>query len=81
MSDDFIGLTGTAEALGLAYKAFQISFTKIMDDPSHGPIYAHGSHLYLLNRAGKVLTLLPPILSPDHAAGIIAKYAKPQGAS
>jgi len=81
ISQDFIGLTGTPEALALAYKAFQISFTKIMDDPKHGPIYAHGSHIYLLNGAGKVLTLLPPVLSPDQAAGIIAKYAKSQGAS
>lgn len=81
ISDDFVGLTGTPEALGLAYKAFQISFTKIMDDPKNGPIYAHGSHIYLLDEAGKVLTLLPPVLSPDQAAGIIAKYAKSQGAS
>jgi len=75
ISEDFIGLTGTPEALGVAYKAFQISFTKIMDDPKHGPIYAHGSHIYLMNAAGRVLTLLPPVLSPDQAAGIIATYA------
>jgi len=75
ISEDFTGLTGTPEALGVAYKAFQISFTKIMDDPKHGPIYAHGSHIYLMNAAGKVLTLLPPVLSPDQAAGIIATYA------
>lgn len=74
ISDDFIGLTGSHESLGVAYKAFQINFTKIMDDPKHGPIYAHGSHIYLMNGAGKVLTLLPPVLSPDQAAGIIAKY-------
>ncbi|SHL27246.1 protein SCO1/2 [Roseovarius marisflavi] len=75
ISQGFIGLTGTPEALGVAYKAFQISFTKIMDDPELGPIYAHGSHIYLLDGAGKVLTLLPPVLSPDQAAEIIANYA------
>lgn len=75
ISEGFVGLTGTPEALRVAYEAFQISFTKIMDDPKHGPIYAHGSHIYLLDGAGKVLTLLPPILSPDQAAGIIANYA------
>ncbi len=75
ISQGFIGLTGTPEALGVAYKAFQISFTKIMDDPKLGPIYAHGSHIYLLDGAGKVLTLLPPVLSPDQVAEIIANYA------
>jgi protein SCO1/2 len=75
ISEDFTGLTGTPEALGVAYEAFQISFTRIMDDPRYGPIYTHGSHIYLMNGAGEVLTLLPPILSPDQAAGIIATYA------
>ncbi|WP_294611062.1 SCO family protein [Roseovarius sp.] len=75
ISDDFVGLTGTPEALAVAYRAFQIRFTRIMDDPRHGPIYAHGSHIYLLDGAGKVLTLLPPVLSPDQAAGIVARYA------
>lgn len=75
-SEDFVGLTGAPEDLNVAYDAFQISFEKIMDDPDYGPIYAHGSHIYLLDGAGEVLTLLPPILPPEQLAGIVARYAE-----
>ena len=76
ISDDLIGLTGRPEALQEAYEAFQISFEKIMDDPEHGPIYAHGSHIFLLDPAGKVLTLLPPVLPAEQVADIVERYVK-----
>lgn len=76
ISADLIGLTGRPEALAEAYEAFQISFEKIMDDPQHGPIYAHGSHIYLLDATGRVLTLMPPVLPASHVADIVKKYVK-----
>lgn len=75
VSNEFIGLTGDRAALNVAYAAFQIEFEKIMDDPEHGPIYAHGSHIYLLDAAGTVLTLVPPVMSAQHMADIVARYA------
>ena len=75
-SDDFVGLTGTPEELSVAYDAFQVEFEHIMDDPEYGPIYSHGSHIYLLNPAGEVLTLLPPILPAEQVTQIVAKYAQ-----
>lgn len=75
ISPDLVGLTGSPEALAQAYDAFRIEFQKIMDDPEYGPVYAHGSHIYLLDAAGEVLTLLPPVLPPDQVAGIVARYA------
>lgn len=75
ISADLIGLTGSRAALSEAYDAFRIEFQKIMDDPEHGPIYAHGSYIHLLDPMGEVLTLLPPVLSPDQAADIVARYA------
>ncbi|MBC7156056.1 MAG: SCO family protein, partial [Rhodobacteraceae bacterium] len=45
------------------------------EDPEYGPVYAHGSHVYLLDPAGEVLTLLPPILGPARMAEIAAGYA------
>lgn len=75
-SQDFVGLTGDNSSLDVAYKAFQVSFEKIFDDPEHGPIYSHGSHIYLLDPSGEVLTLLPPILSSDQAASIVARYTR-----
>lgn len=75
ISAGLIGLTGERAALNRAYQAFQIDFEKIMDDPEHGPIYAHGSHIFLLDGTGKVLTLVPPVLSPEQVADIVEKYA------
>lgn len=71
----FIGLTGDQAALDNAYRAFQVQSRVVFDDPFDGPVYAHGSHVYLLDPAGAVMTLFPPILSPEHAATIAAKYA------
>ncbi len=76
ISPRFVGLTGTPEALDVAYQAFGVEFEHLFDDPEHGPIYAHGSHIYLLDGAGKVLTLLPPVLPPEQAVAIARRYVK-----
>ena len=75
----FVGLTGTEEELAAARKLFQIERKHVFDDPQYGPIYAHGSHIYLMDGEGGFLTFIPPILSPDRGAEIIAKYAAAQG--
>lgn len=75
---DFIGLTGTSEQLQVAYDAFQIETEEVFTDPEYGPVYAHGSFLYLLDARGKLLTLVPPVISPEAAAGIVAKYTQGQ---
>lgn len=75
ISTGLVGLTGDREGLSAAYDAFQIDFEKIMDDPEYGPIYAHSSHIFLLDQAGKVLTLLPPVLPAEQVVNIVMKYA------
>ncbi len=75
----FIGLTGSEEALAAVRKLFQIERKHVFDDPEYGPIYAHGSHIYLMDGEGGFLTFIPPILSPDRGAEIIAKYAAVSG--
>jgi protein SCO1 len=72
---DFVGLTGDDAALAQAYAAFQIDNEYLFDDPATGPVYAHGSFLYLLDGQGNFLTVLPPILSNDRMTAIIAGYA------
>lgn len=74
ISADLVGLTGDREALSDAYGAFQINFEKIMDDTQYGPIYAHTSHIFLLDESGRVLTLIPPVLPAKHVADIVTKY-------
>ena len=72
---EFVGLTGTPEALAAARAVFGVERELAMEHPELGPIYAHGSHVFLLSPAGEVLTLLPPILGAARAAEIAARYA------
>ncbi|SFR47159.1 SCO family protein [Litoreibacter janthinus] len=74
----FVGLTGTPEQLQVAYDAFQIETEEVFFDPEFGPVYAHGSFLYLLDAQGKLLTLVPPVVTPEAAAGIVVKYTQGQ---
>lgn len=74
---DFVGLTGTEAELQVAYDAFQVEKEQLFEDPEYGPIYAHGSFLYLLDGAGDLLTIIPPVLSDEEITVIIAKYLSP----
>ena len=69
-----VGLTGSEEALDAAYKAFNVQKKFLFDHLEEGPIYSHGSFIYLLDGAGRFQTLFPPIASPDHIATVIAGY-------
>ena len=51
----FVGLTGDAAALAEVQKLFQVESKVVFTDPQYGPIFAHGSHIYLLDATGKVL--------------------------
>ncbi len=74
LHEDFIGLTGSKSELAHVYDLFRMSHEELFVDLEYGTIYAHGSHIYLLNGAGKVLTLFPPILEVERAQEIVAKY-------
>lgn len=71
---DFIGLTGSKEALAGAYAAFSVEHALAYEDPKYGPVYTHGSFIYLLDGQGEVLTLIPPVLDAASAAEIALKY-------
>ncbi len=71
---NLVGLTGTEDALAEAYKAFQVEKSLVYEHPVEGPIYAHGSFIYLLGPAGEFKTLFPPILGPDRIAQVTADY-------
>lgn len=74
---DFIGLTGDPSALDASYAAFNVEHALAYDDPEYGPVYSHGSLIYLMDSTGDVLTVLPPILDATRAADITWKYIKP----
>lgn len=71
---NFVGLTGTDTALQVAYDAFSIERSVVFTDPAGGEIFAHGSFIYLLDRDGAVLTLVPPVMDVDQAVGILTPY-------
>ena len=71
---DMVGLTGSLEALDVAYKAFNVEKSLVYEHPEEGPIYAHGSFIYLIGPDGEFKTLLPPILGPERIAEVAKGY-------
>lgn len=72
--DDFVGLTGSDMALQVACDAFSIEKEFLFDDAELGPVYAHVSFMYLLDGSGKMLMLIPLVLSDEYVNTIITKY-------
>jgi protein SCO1 len=68
-----IGLTGPEAALAEARAAFQIEARQVFDGPE-GPVYSHAGFIYLFDRDGRLVSLLPPILGSERMAEIIAGY-------
>ena len=71
---DMVGLTGSEEALDVAYKAFNVEKSLVYEHPEEGPIYAHGSFIYLIGPDGAFITLLPPILGPERISEVTKGY-------
>ena len=78
LHDKFIGLTGSDTALAQAYQAYSVEKQLAFVDPETGPVYSHGSFVYLLDDQGEVLTLLPPVLDAQRVATIILGYIQPK---
>lgn len=69
-----IGLTGSQEALDAAYRAFSVQKKLVHVHPEEGPIYAHGTFVYLTGPDGSFKTLMPPVLSSERMAEIVTSY-------
>ena len=70
------GLTGSEAALAHARELFHVERTALFEEPLGGTVYAHGSHIYVMDGAGGFLTLLPPVLSTERMVEIVARYAE-----
>ncbi|MEX0279782.1 MAG: SCO family protein [Arenibacterium sp.] len=75
---EFIGLTGEPSALKAARKAFAVQRELAFVDPEYGPVYVHGSVIFLLDAVGNVLTLFQPIQDPAHVAEVAKRYLDPK---
>lgn len=69
-----VGLTGTEKELSVAYKAFNVEKSLVYEHPEEGPIYAHGSFIYLVGPDGEFKTLMPPILGVDRIVELTRSY-------
>lgn len=75
MHPRLLGLTGSAEALEVAYRSYHVSPPRYVgDDTDANAVFSHNSYLYLMSPSGDFLTLIPPILDPPKLAKVIAKY-------
>jgi len=70
-----LGLTGSAEELAAARALFHVESKPLFVDPLGQTVYAHGSHIYVMDADGGFLTLLPPVLSVDRMVEIVEGYA------
>ncbi|NJM34362.1 MAG: SCO family protein [Rhodomicrobium sp.] len=70
-----IGLTGSQDDLAAAYKAFSVEKKLVYVHPEEGPVYAHGTFIYLTGPDGAFKTLMPPVLGAERIADIVQKYA------
>lgn len=79
LGPDMVGLTGTEAELARVRALFQIEAKQVFVDPDYGPVFAHGSFIYLMDGAGALLTVIPPVISPARGAEIVARYAASGG--
>jgi protein SCO1/2 len=69
-----VGLTGSPEALQATAKAYHVESQKVGTAWDGGPIFSHGSYVYLMGRDGGFLTLLPPVMDAETMANTIRRY-------
>lgn len=70
------GLTGSEAALAEVRDLFHVEKKLLFTDPLGVDVYAHGSHIFVMDSDGGFLTLLPPILSTERMVEIVEGYAR-----
>ncbi|SDZ01629.1 protein SCO1/2 [Jannaschia faecimaris] len=68
------GLTGTEAELAHVRDLFHVERTLLFTDPRGVDVYAHGSHIFVMDGNGDFLTLLPPVLSTARMVEIVEGY-------
>lgn len=69
-----VGLTGKPEAVEAAMKSYKVNAKLVGQSWKGTPMISHGSYIYLIGPDGALLSILPPVLSSEAMAGIIARY-------
>lgn len=74
-SDDLIGLTGSAEQVDQAAKAFGVFYSKGEDAGNGSYLMNHSRSAYLMGREGEPIALLP-VEQEDGGAGVAAELER-----
>lgn len=79
-SDDMIGLTGTAEQVKTAADAFNVIYSKDVDEngevPADAYLMTHTNFVYLMGKQGEPLVGLPVDLGPEAMARDMQRWIK-----
>lgn len=73
-SPDLVGLTGTAEQVDTAAKAFKVFYSKGAPGAGGGYMMDHSRAAYLMGRKGEPIALLPVEQSADAVAAELSRW-------
>jgi protein SCO1/2 len=73
---DLLGLTGTAQQIDQAAKAFAAYYARGKDVPGGGYLMDHSRIAYLMDRTGQPVSMLPVDKGPDAVAADLAKWVR-----
>lgn len=71
-----VGLTGEAEAVRRAARAYKVFYAKVVLPESSDYVMDHSAFIYLLDASGRYLGFFPPGTSPERMATIIGSHLK-----
>jgi len=73
LGPDLVALTGTPEALAAARRAYRVAATPLGRDWQGRALFRHGTFIYLLGPDGRVLSLFPPVVTPEALAAALRR--------
>lgn len=76
-----IALSGDAQAVAAAMRAYRVSRISRGERPDGRAVYAHGLYLYLMRPDGRFAALIPPAMPPDAMAALIHRYLEAPSAA
>lgn len=74
-----VALTGTAEELAAARRAYRVEATATGRDLQGRALFRHGTFIYLVGPDGRVLSLFPPVLDGAALADAVRGYLEAPG--
>lgn len=74
-----VGLTGSPAQLAAAATSYRVDIERVGEAPDGTTVFEHGSYIYLMDEAGELQSILPPVLPAAAMADILRRHL-PAGA-